>query len=89
MFSKEFGAKTGATVSNKFQIQLKKSICCRENLEAATVGVLFKKACKDQHRGFPVNAATFLRTPILKNICKGLLLKISTSLTNLPEGGNS
>ena len=41
MFSKEFGAKAGATVSNKYQIQLKiKSIYCRENPEAATVGVL-------------------------------------------------
>ena len=28
-----------------------------------------------QHRCFPVNIATFLRTIILKNICKRLLLK--------------
>ena len=28
-----------------------------------------------QHRYFPVNIAKFLRTPILKNICKRLLLK--------------
>ena len=27
-----------------------------------------------QHSFFPVNIATFLRTPILKNICKQLLL---------------
>ena len=27
-----------------------------------------------QHSFFPVNIATFLRTPILKNICKRLLL---------------
>ena len=27
-----------------------------------------------QHRYCPVNIAKFLRTPILKNICKGLLL---------------
>ena len=38
--SKESGKKPGATVSNKYQIQLKKSICCRKNPEAATVGVL-------------------------------------------------
>ena len=43
MFSKEFGAKAGATVSNKYQIQLKKSICCREKPEAATVCVLVKE----------------------------------------------
>ena len=37
MFSKEFGAKAGATVSNKYEIQLgKKSTCCRENPEAAS-----------------------------------------------------
>ena len=30
-----------------------------------------------------------LRAPILKNICELLLLKISTSVTNLPRGGNS
>ena len=28
-----------------------------------------------QHRLFPVNKATFLRTPILKNICERLLLR--------------
>ena len=42
-FSKEFGVKTGATVKNKHQIQLKKSICftalqapevfCKEGLQ--------------------------------------------------------
>ena len=32
------------------------------------------------HRCFPVNFAKFLRTPILKNICKWLLLKIKTLL---------
>ena len=43
MFSKEFGAKAGAIVSNKYQIQLKKSICCREKPEVATVGALVKE----------------------------------------------
>ena len=37
VFPKEFGAKTGMTVSNKYQIQLKKK---KKNPEAATVGVL-------------------------------------------------
>ena len=37
---KDFETKAGVTVSNKYQIQLRKSVCCRENLEAATVGVL-------------------------------------------------
>ena len=40
MFLKESGTKTDATVSNKYQIQLKQSICYREDPEAATVGVL-------------------------------------------------
>ena len=81
----EFRAKT----CNKYQIQLKKSIYCRGNPEEATLGVQLKKACKGQHRCFPVNIANFLRTPILKNICEQLLLKISNSMTNLPKGGSS
>ena len=39
-FLKESRTKTGAAVSNKYQIQWKKGTCCRENLESATVGVL-------------------------------------------------
>ena len=61
-------------------------ICCRENPEAATVGVLLKKG---QHKCFSVNVVKCLRTPILKNISEWLLLKISTSVTNLPKGSNS
>ena len=38
---------------------------------------------------FPVNIAKFLRTSILKNICKRLFLQISISVTNLLRGGNS
>ena len=78
-FQRSSGAKTVANVSNKYQIQLKQSICYRENLEAATAGVLQKKAWKVQHGCFPVNIGKFLRTP-LKNICERLLLKISTSV---------
>ena len=89
MFSKESEAKAAATVSNIYPIQLKKNICCRENPEAATVGILSKMACKGQHMHFPVSVAKFLRALILKNICDRLLLKISTSVTNLPKGGNS
>ena len=37
---KGFGAKAGANVSDKYQIHLKKCICCRESPKAATVGVL-------------------------------------------------
>ena len=78
-FQRSSGAKTAANVSNKYQIQLKQSICYRENLEAATAGALQKKAWKVQHGCFPVNIGKFLRTP-LKNICERLLLKISTSV---------
>ena len=46
LFSNKFEAKTGATVGNKYQIQLKKCICCRENPEAATASVLKKKGFK-------------------------------------------
>ena len=78
-FQRSSGAKTAANVSNKYQIQLKQSICYRENLEAATADVLQKKAWKVQHGCFSVNIGKFLRTP-LKNICERLLLKISTSV---------
>ena len=37
---KEFGTKVGVTINNKYQIQLRKGICRRESLEAATVDVL-------------------------------------------------
>ena len=40
VFSKESGTKTDVNVSNKYQIQLERSVYCCENLEAATVGVL-------------------------------------------------
>ena len=75
MFSKESRTNTGATTSNKYQIQLRKRICCHENPKAVTV--------------FSSSIGKFLRTPILKNICEWLLLKISTSVTNLPKGDKS
>ena len=75
-FSKESRTKTSTTVSDKYQIQLKKIFCFRQNPEPATVGDLQKEDCN------------FIK-PILKNICKRLLLKISTSVINLPNGGNS
>ena len=62
-----------------------KDICCHKNPEAATVAVMLKKVCNFIKKGFSV--AKFLRTLILKNICKGLPLKISTSVTNFPKEG--
>ena len=38
---------------------------------------LIKKSL--QHRCFPVKSATFLRTPILKNICEQILLLCETN----------
>ena len=80
MFSKEFGAKAGATVSDKHQIQLKNRYLLPRKFRGSHR--------KGQHKRFPVNVAKFLRTPILKNISERLLLKISTSAANLPKGGN-
>ena len=40
VLSKQSGAKTSATASNKYKIQLIKSICYGKNPQAATVGVL-------------------------------------------------
>ena len=85
---KKFGIKAGVTVSNKYQIQLRKSICCRENPEVATIGVMLKKACKSQYWCFPVNVAKLLRIYISKSICEQLL-KIRISAANLPKGGIS
>ena len=44
-FSKESRTKTGVTVSNKYHIELQKSICCHKNSEVASVNVLQKKVC--------------------------------------------
>ena len=38
-------SKIGATVSNKYHVQLQKSICCREKSEGASIGILLKKTC--------------------------------------------
>ena len=35
-----------------------------------------------QHKCFPLNIANFLRTPVLKNICERLLLKIALDFWN-------
>ena len=62
------------TVSNKYEIQpdsAEKSICYHKYSEAATIGVLLKKARKAQHKFFPVNIEKFLRIPILTNLPKG------------------
>ena len=40
VFSTEFRVKVGVTISNKYQIQLKESICCRKNPKTAIVGFL-------------------------------------------------
>ena len=51
-------------------------------LQAFRPAILLKKRL--QHRCFPVNISKFLRTPIFKNIWKGLLLRILTfSVRNL------
>ena len=49
-----------------------------QKLEAATRGLHFIQK-RLQHRCFPVNIAKVLRTPILKNICKRLFLKIENT----------
>ena len=38
-------SKTGTTVSNKYYVQLQKSIYCSEKSEGATIGILLKKTC--------------------------------------------
>ena len=40
-----------------------------------------------EHRGFPVNIATFLRTPTLKNICEQLLLSSYTHIAQCNSRG--
>ena len=86
MFSKEL---TAATVTNKYQIQLKRSICCRKNPNAATVGALWKIACKGQCRCLLVNIANFLFLTSNSYFEKHLWTaasEISTAVTNLPKG---
>ena len=79
VFPQEFGAKTGVTVINSYHIHLKKVF----------VSAKIQKQPNGQHRFFSVNIAKFLTTPILKIIRERLLLRISTSVTNLLNGGIS
>ena len=79
-------SKTGATVRNKYHVQLQKIICCNEKPEAATIGILLKKTATLLEEGSSI--AKFIRAPILKIICERLLVKISISVTNFPKGGN-
>ena len=59
MFSKEFWAKAGATVSNKYPIQLKKRYLLSRKSRSSDGRYSVKE---DLHRCFPVNIAKFLRT---------------------------
>ena len=38
-------SKIGATVNNKYHVQLQKSIYCSEKSEGATIGILLKRTC--------------------------------------------
>ena len=61
----------------------------RWDVEAATRGVLCKK--RIQHKCCPMNIAKFLRTLILKDICKWLLLEMERKQwpeTSLPNYDN-
>ena len=59
MFSKELGAKAGATVSNKYQILLEKKYLLPRKSRSSHGRCSVKK---DLHRCFPMNIAKFLRT---------------------------
>ena len=94
MFSKfavrEFAAKAGATVSNKNQVQLKKKyLLLLRKSRSSHHRCSVKEGLQGPAQVFSVNIAKFLRTPILESIREQMFLKISTSVTNLPKGGNS
>ena len=89
MFSKEFGANARATISNKYHIQLKHYALPRK-FRSSHRRCSYKEGLQGPAQMcFLVDVAKFLKAPILKNISERLLLKISTSVTNLPKGGNS
>ena len=58
-----------------------KKVLAAKNSKAATVGVERRPATLLLERGSSI--AKFLRAPTLKNICEGLLLKISISVASL------
>ena len=58
-----------------------KNVLAAKNSKAATVGVERRPAILLLERGSSI--AKFLRAPTLKNICEGLLLKISISVASL------
>ena len=89
MFSKEFGANARATISNKYHIQLKHYVLPRK-FRSSHRRCSYKEGLQGPAQMcFLEDVAKFLKAPILKNISERLLLKISTSVTNLPKGGNS
>ena len=89
MFSKEFGANARTTISNKYHIQLKHYVLPRK-FRSSHRRCSYKEGLQGPAQMcFLVDVAKFLKAPILKNISEWLLLKISTSVTNLPKGGNS
>ena len=89
MFSKELRAKAGATVSNKYKIQLKKSYLQPRKSRSSHRSCSVKEGLQRAAQVFSCNVAKFLRTTILKNICEQLLLKISTPAANLVKAGIS
>ena len=55
-------SKIGATVNNKYHVQLQKIICRNEKSEAATIGILLKKTCNFIRRRFQYSE-------VYKNTC--------------------
>ena len=67
-------------ILKNFTIYTGKHLCwCLFLIKFETCNAVKKRL---QLRCFPVNIAKFLRTPILKNICKWLLLSVSIGLQN-------
>ena len=62
-------SKLGATVSNKYHVQLQKSIYCNEKAEGATIGILLKRPAILLEKGSSI--AKFIRTQ--KGATRGVL----------------
>ena len=64
------------TVLKNFAIFTEKHLCWSFFNKSAGLQACNFIEKRLHHRCFPVNIAKFLRTPILKNVCKRLLLKL-------------
>ena len=88
MISQEFGAKTGVTININTRFSWKRYLLPQKS-RSRQRRCSAKERMQRPAQVFSCEYCEFLRAPILKIICERLVLKIRTSVRNLPKGGIS